>query len=127
MSYKKGDIPMFNIELIRKMFIYENTTNKKFEMKDFKQLLNLDSNLISQKRFKEWIDNNNLTEVLKTWLKEHDLDKTFSEVYVVGKTSVEEFVDFLFDYGKDLPQETGGKILSNFLDKEKKKNQEIFK
>jgi hypothetical protein len=109
------------------MFIYENTTNKKFEMKDFKQLLNLDSNLISQKRFKEWIDNNNLTEVLKTWLKEHDLDKTFSEVYVVGKTSVEEFVDFLFDYGKDLPQETGGKILSNFLDKEKKKNQEIFK
>jgi hypothetical protein len=122
----KGDIQMFDIELIRKMFIYENTTNKKFEMKDFKQLLKLDSNLISQKRFKEWIDNNNLTEVLKIWLKDHDLDKTFSEVYVVGKTSAEEFVDFLFDYGKDLPQEAGSKILSNFLEKEKKKNQDMF-
>jgi len=118
---------MFNIELIRKMFVYEYTAENKFEMKDLKQLLKLDNELINQKKFKEWIDEHGLIKKLKEWLKEHDLEKTFSEVYVVSKTSVEEFVDFLYDYGKDLPQDAGGKIVSNFLDKEKKKNEEIFK
>lgn len=47
---------MFNIELIRKMFIYERTINKKFEMTDLKQLLRLDDNLINQNKFKEWVD-----------------------------------------------------------------------
>ena len=56
---------MFNIELIRKMFIYKYTYKKEFDMKDFKQLLKIDSNLINQKNFKEWIDNNNLLKQLK--------------------------------------------------------------
>lgn len=118
---------MFDIELIRKMFIYENTNNKHFDMKDFKQLLKIDSNLINQKKFKEWIDNNNLLEKLKDWLKAYELEKAFSEVYVIGKTSVEEFVDFIHDYGEGISQEAGSKIVSNFLDKEKKKNEEMFK
>jgi hypothetical protein len=118
---------MFDIELIRKMFIYENANNKQFDMKDFKQLLKIDSNLINQKKFKEWIDDNNLLEELRVWLKGHDLEKTFPKVYVVGKTSVEEFVDFLYDYGKDLPQEAGTKIVSSFIKKERQKNKDIFK
>jgi hypothetical protein len=117
---------MFDIELIRKIFIYEKTTNKKFEMQDFKQLLKFDNKYCNQKEFKEWVNENNSVEELKEWLKKHDLEKTFSEAYVVGKTSVEEFVDFLYDYGKDLPQDAGSKIVSNFLDKEKKKNKDIF-
>lgn len=117
---------MFNIELIRKMFAYEYIYKNKFEMKDFKLLLRLDEQYANQKKFKEWIDKKNLLEQLKNWLKEQQLEKTFLEVYVVGKTSVEEFVDFLYEYGKDLPQESGSKIVGNFLDKEKKKNKEIF-
>jgi hypothetical protein len=118
---------MFDIELIRKMFIYENTNDKKFEMKDFKKLLKIDSNLINKINFKDWIDENNLVEKLKEWLKEQQLEKTFSEIYVVGKTSVEEFVDFLFDYGEDLTEGSGERILKNFMKNEKKKNEEIFK
>jgi len=117
---------MFNIELIRKMFIYKYTYKKEFDMKDFKQLLKIDSNLINQKNFKEWIDNNNLLKQLKKWLDEYKLEKTFLEVYVIGKTSTEEIVDFLYDYGKKLPQETRCEILSDFLDKEKKKDEEMF-
>lgn len=117
---------MFDIELIRKMFVYEHATKNKFDMSNFKKLLKLDNELINQKKFKEWIDNNDLLEKLKEWLNEYELEKSFSEVYVVGKTSVEEFVDFLYDYGKDLPQEAGTKIVSSFLDKEKKKNKDMF-
>ena len=52
---------MFNVKLIRKMFVYEKIY-RKFEMSDFKFLLNLDDKYIDKKYFKEWIDNNGLIE-----------------------------------------------------------------
>lgn len=117
---------MDNIKLIRKMFAYEYINKTNFDMKDFKQFIKMDDKYSYQNDFKEWIDDNCLIKELKTWLEKQQLEKTFSEVYVVGKTSVEEFVDFLHDYGKDLPQNAGSKIVSNFLDKERKKNKDIF-
>jgi len=118
---------MFDIKLIRKMFMYEKINKKQFNMKNLKQLLQIDSNLINQINFKKWIDDNSLLAELEEWLRIHDLEKTFSEVYVANKTSVEEFVDFISNYGGGITQEAGSTIAGNFLDKERKKNKDMFK
>jgi len=86
---------MFNIELIRKMFAYEHIY-KKFDMDDFKVLLRLEDKYSNQTKFKKWIDNNNLIEELKLWLNDKKLEKTFSEVYVIGKTDFEKEMDDIF-------------------------------
>lgn len=116
----------FDIKLIRKIFIYEQINNKKFEMINFKQLLKLDNELINQNKFREWVDNNHLLVILKEWLDEYGLDKTFSEVYVVGKSDTEMLIDFLYDYGDDIPEKNRGKMLTSHIDDLKKKRKETF-
>lgn len=112
---------MFNIELIRKMFVY-NYFYGKFEMGDFKQLLQLNEEYVNQNKFKEWIDENNLVGELQVWLKEQQLEKTFSEVYVIGKTDVEILVDTLYNYGNDMTKEGKCKMLDDYIKNQKKKN-----
>ncbi|MBY6838777.1 hypothetical protein [Clostridium botulinum] len=109
---------MFNIELIRKIFIYEKIY-RKFEMGDFKFLLKLDDKYINQKYFKEWIDNNGLIDELKDWLTTYKLEKTFKEVYVKDKTDVENLVDSLFESGLCKDRE---RLLNEYFEKRKKEN-----
>jgi hypothetical protein len=117
---------MFNIELIRKMFAYEHIY-KKFDRADFKFLLGLDDNYGNQVKFKNWIDENDLINSLKDWLKEYKLEKTFPEVYVATKTDTEMFVEFLYEHGKDISEKDRAKILKEHVEKEKKKNKDMFK
>jgi hypothetical protein len=109
---------MFNIELIRKIFAYEHIY-RKFDMVDFKILLRLEEKYGNQVKFKEWIDNNNLVKELKEWLKEYKLEKTFSEVYVIGKTDVEIFVDDLY---KETDEEKRKQLVNDYMSNLKKKN-----
>ncbi|OSA95743.1 UNVERIFIED_ORG: hypothetical protein B2H93_04795 [Clostridium botulinum] len=108
---------MFNIELIRKLFVYEKIY-RKFEMSDFKFLLKLDDKYINQKYFKEWVDNNGLIQELKEWLIAYKLEKTFKEVYVKDKTDVENLVDSLFKNNSDKNRE---QLLNEYFEKIKKK------
>ncbi|WP_252225295.1 MULTISPECIES: hypothetical protein [unclassified Clostridium] len=117
---------MFNIELIRKMFVY-NYFYGKFEMNNFKQLLQLNEEFANQNKFKEWIDKNDLVSKLKLWLKNQNLEKTFSEVYVVGRTDTEILVDILYDYGKEMSEDIKGKMIKDHIEKEKEKNYLIYK
>lgn len=109
---------MFTIELIRKMFAYEQVY-RKFEMSDFKFLLKLDNQYVDQKYFKKWIDKNNLVEKLREWLSEYKIEKSFSEVYVEDRTDVEILIDSIYE---ETDKEKRKKLLGNYLENIKYKN-----
>lgn len=116
---------MFNIELIRKMFAYEHIY-KKYDRADFKFLLSLDNKYGDQSKFKEWIDENDYIDDLNNWLKEYKLEKAFSEVYVAIKTDTEAFVDFFYEHVKEMSDKERTEIVKEHMEKEKKKNKDMF-
>lgn len=106
---------MFNTELIRKMFAYEHIY-REFNMVDFKFLLKLEEKYSNKVHFKEWVDNNNLIEELKDWLQDKKLEKTFSEVYVIGKTDFEKEMDEIFnEENKDIRMKKLNKCIDRIM------------